>query len=828
MQSGREIDKAKPLFLCGLFLICMCGLMLQVIETRILSVITYYHMAFFAISLAMFGMTAGSLFVYFRPSLFPPERLLDGLAWICAAFGAAVVLSALLLISTVVFVNFDSLAMMAFLWLKLILVLVPPYFVAGMAISYALTRSPWPVGLVYGVDLAGAATGCLAVLVLIERIDAISSMFAVGAIGALAAACFARGRRIAGGSRHEAGALHRLADRPLVLAGVLAALAATNAALHPRGLALAVAHNALEMVAPGDAVRWNSFSRVTAKEPAIERPWMWGPSAAMPPARIEQRVMKIDGDAGTPMYRFDGDLSKLDFLKYDVTNLAYYLRSEGRAAVIGVGGGRDVLSAYVFGFRDVTGVEINRTFVDFLTRDFRAFSQVGLLPGLRLVIDEARSWFARTGEQFDLIQMSMIDTWAATGAGAFSLSENGLYTVQGWHKFLATLKPDGVFTVSRWYAPDNINETGRLVSLAVASLLDMGVPEPRQHLALVAWGELATLIVRRTPFTAADIETLAAAADRLGFAVVVSPDAPVASPLLARILEARDRDALRQLSRGYHLDLSPPTDDRPFFFNQLLISDPVSMAHAANAAPGVIRGNLLAIVTLALIVTLSGALVLATMVVPALPSVRRTASALAWSGTLYFLLIGLGFMLVEIGLIQRISIFLGHPVYGLAIGLFGIILATGAGSLVSARLSLKSSAQVLLWCGLLAVYLALLPAWFPALVAAFEAASLPVRALTALVAVVPAGILMGFAFPTGMQMVNAIDTRPTPWFWAVNGAAGVLGAGIAVAVGIQFSIDASLRLGAACYFLLAPVALGLARSGDAAIRQPKRSSAVPS
>jgi hypothetical protein len=818
MLSERERNMAKPLFLCGLFLICMCGLMLQVLETRILSVITYYHMAFFAISLAMFGMTAGSLFVYFRPNLFAPERLFDNLAWTCAAFGLAVTLSALLVISSVVFVNFSSLVMMVFLWLKLILVLVPPYFVAGMAISLALTRSPWPVGLVYGVDLAGAATGCLAILVLIERVDAISAMFAIGAIGALAASCFAIAGRESGGPRDKTGPLHLLARRPLGLAAALAALAAMNAVIHPHGLTLAVAHNALEMIAPDDVVRWNSFSRITAKEPATEKPWMWGPSAAMPPARIEQRVMKIDGGAGTPMYRFDGDLEKLDYLKYDITNLAYYLRNEGRAAVIGVGGGRDVLSAYVFGFRDVTGVELNRIFIDFLTRDFRDFSQVGLLPGLRLVVDEARNWFARTHDQFDLIQMSLIDTWAATGAGAFSLSENGLYTVQGWRKFLATLKPDGVFTVSRWYAPDNIDETGRLMSLAAASLLDMGVAEPRQHLALVAWGELATLIVRRTPLTTADVETLTAAADKLGFSVVVRPDAPAASPLLERILGARDRDALRQLSRGYHLDLSPPTDDRPFFFNQLLIGDPASMLRAANAASGVMRGNLLAIMTLAIIVTLSAALVLATMIIPALSSVRRTQGMLAWCGTLYFLLIGLGFMLVEIGLIQRLSIFLGHPVYGLAIGLFGIILSTGTGSLVSARLPLNRGARLLLWSGALGTYLLLLPVWFPGLVAAFEAAALPMRALTALVAVVPAGMLMGFAFPTGMQMVNAIDMRPTPWFWAVNGAAGVLGTSIAVAVGIQFSIDASLRLGAACYFLLAPVALGLAQSSGTSNR----------
>src|SRR6266542_1091139 len=148
-MSWREDRSAKSLFLTGLFLVCMCGLMLQIVETRILSVIAFYHLAFFAISMAMFGMTAGSLFVYFKSQLFVPNQLLDTLRWICSALSITVVLSALLMISTVVMVVPRASAMSALLWLKLIIILVPPYFFAGMAISLALTRSPWSVGLVY-------------------------------------------------------------------------------------------------------------------------------------------------------------------------------------------------------------------------------------------------------------------------------------------------------------------------------------------------------------------------------------------------------------------------------------------------------------------------------------------------------------------------------------------------------------------------------------------------------------------------------------------------------------------------------------------------------
>jgi hypothetical protein len=183
-----SLSKPKPLFLLGLFLICMCTLMLQIIETRILSVISYYHLAFFSISIAMFGITAGSLFVYFRERWFSPERLFENLVWICSAFAIAVELSTLLLISTVVMIAGKSdFLMMVLLWLKLIVILVAPYFFAGMAISLALTRSPWPVPLVYSVDLVGAATGCLVVLAVLTFVDSVSALFFVGAVGALAA-----------------------------------------------------------------------------------------------------------------------------------------------------------------------------------------------------------------------------------------------------------------------------------------------------------------------------------------------------------------------------------------------------------------------------------------------------------------------------------------------------------------------------------------------------------------------------------------------------------------------------------------------------------------
>jgi len=190
-------------------------------------------------------------------------------------------------------------------------------------------------------------------------------------------------------------------------------------------------------------------------------------------------------------------------------------------------------------------------------------------------------------------------------------------------------------------------------------------------------------------------------------------------------------------------------------------------------------------------------------------SMKEIQQPLIVWGSVYFLLIGLGFMFAEIGLIQRTSIFLGHPIYGLAIALFGIIASTGLGSFLSDRMMRLNAFSLVAWPLALAIYLFCLPFWFPMVLQDFESGSLFQRSAICLLGIVPSGVVMGFMFPTGMRLARRIDARPTPWFWAVNGAAGVLGSGSAVLFSIHTSLDETLKVAALCYGLLALVALML-------------------
>src|SRR6516225_9003545 len=297
--------KGKTPFLAGLFLICMCVLMLQIIETRVLSVIAYYPLAFFAIGMAMFGMTGGSLFVYFRENLFPRHKIFEKLVWISSAFAISVVVSALLAITTVLtgVSQKANLLIVTVQWGHLALMLATPYVFAGMAISLAFTRSPFPVPLVYGVDLLGAAAGCLVVLVVLSLIDSVSALLLVGALAASGGVFFAS----AAHDQESQLAIMRapFLPRPWILASGLAVLALANGAIQPYGLKLSMVKERVEKGT--NLILWNSFSRVHVGGVSERTPDMWGPSPTMPANTIQQRYMDIDGSAGSPMYRFDGD-----------------------------------------------------------------------------------------------------------------------------------------------------------------------------------------------------------------------------------------------------------------------------------------------------------------------------------------------------------------------------------------------------------------------------------------------------------------------------------------------------------------------------------------
>jgi len=806
----------------GLFLVTLSTLTYQLLLTRTFSVTMYYHFAFVAISVTMFGMSVGALAVFLRPSLFVPERVIRHLALGSALFAAAIVLSYLthLAIPFLIEPSLVSAYALALTYAALSV----PFVLSGVVVSLALTRFPSQVSALYAADLTGAALGCLIVGPLLQLTDAPSAVMATSAVTAMAATLFAS----------ESGTAGRR-SRQLLIGCAALALALTGAAVVH---GVAARHNAgwLRLIwvkgqyeARPLVERWNSFSRirVIGNADRVIRPSGWGLSSTLPPDRTAHELhLDIDSYAGTELTEYHGDPVAVDHLKYDVTNVAHYLRPDSRVIVVGTGGGRDVLSALAFNQRQVTGVEINEGIIDLVNRRFGDFTgHLDRDPRVQFVNDEARSYLARLDDRADLIQISLIDTWAATASGAFVLTENSLYTVEAWRIFLEHLAPRGMLSVSRWYYADRPGEVYRLATLASATLMQMGMTRPGDHYAIVrarpaaapdAPDGVGTMLLSRDPLSVHDLDALEAVASKMHFEIVQSPRFSADDTFAAIASGTRMRDAVA----GHPLNISAPTDDTPFFFHMLRLRDVFNTARWHDQ--GIVRFNMTAVGVLGVLMLTVLVLTTACIAVPlwvARSRARSQERVRRHPGSppgvahylVFFAAIGFGFMLVEISQVQRLTIFLGHPIYSLSVVLFSLLLSSGLGSLSTALLRSDAQRQSATLLALLVLVLVGFGLLTPVLIHRFEAASTPIRIAISVAMLVPIGFFMGMPFPLGIGRALAEAPSIAPWLWGVNGAASVCASVLVVVIALGWGISAAFWVGSVCYGIALVALIGISR-----------------
>jgi hypothetical protein len=779
-------SRQMPAFLLGVFLLSGATLQYEVVLTRLMSVVSWYYLAFVSVSMAMFGMTAGALAVQLLEDFFAED--VRGRRLTQSALAMAVSLPLSMLTMFAIPLGEVTSVQGVYTLLLFTAVISIPFFFAGVVVCLALTRSPYPIGRVYAIDLIGAAAGCLGAIGLMQLVDAPSAVLVVSGIVFASAALFAFSAR--------ENALLRKAALLAIAMLVLAAVNATSESpIRPLWVKFGLDKRASIEV-------WNPISRVRVYPPVIDQPYMWGASPKTPNLKVKWMWLDIDSDAASSIIENRGDPHALQFLNYDVTSLAYQLRPGGSAAVIGIGGGRDLLTAWTNGFHRIVGVEINPSLIDLTTNKLKSFSGFPLIPALDIHKDEGRSFLTRSAERFDVIQASMVDTWAATSAGSMSLTENSLYTVEGWKIFYEHLKPAGMLTVTRWNMGIESAQTARMFSVAWATLLSEGVANPRDHVALIGSGRVATILLTNRPFSPDDEKNLKKICDDLQFRILFLKDS--SSPLLAQLPVIAATHTLPELTRatsGAVFDISPVYDRSPFFFNSLHLRN--LLFHGDQPIEG---GNLLALSFL-LSYMLAAILLLGLAVFWPLRhwyKSRNTRSPWSSGGIVYFLAIGLGFMLVEVAMIEQQSLLLGHPIYSLAVVLAGLILSTGIGSMVSEAYRAPT------WrtCRTLALAAAVVVAAYAfvvlPLIHAAAALALWQRIALALALLFPCGFLMGFCFPIGMRALRAGGNSETlPWMWALNGAASVVAAFLAVILSMEASTITCSLVGAACYAVAA-------------------------
>ncbi|MEM7036872.1 MAG: hypothetical protein AAF570_07835, partial [Bacteroidota bacterium] len=734
---------------------------------------------------AMLGLTAGALCVYLMP-LFKDEkrtgRLLSGSA---ALFAAAIPLSLLvhLLIPIRDMNSGTGMALLAFEFL----VIAVPFFFSGINITLALTRNMHIFRKLYAFDLLGAALGCIAFIWGLNFLDAPSFVLLVAVGGLAAAAVYAE----------EDQKWRRMLMGIAVLGGVLCLV---NHAVGWVDLYWVKG----EKEAPALVERWNSFSRVRVTEWDTKEkgPFCWGMSSQWsdPDFDLEQKLLQIDGFAGTVLTRFEGDLSTLDFLRYDVSNVGHHIAEKGDALIIGVGGGRDLLTAMNFGHDRVTGVEVNPNILEIVHEDMGDFTgHLDKRPGLRFEAAEARNFMENDTGRYDFLQVSMIDTWAATAAGAYALTENSLYTVEAWRTYLRRLKGRGLLSFSRWYMPGIPGETYRMAALAGAALRAEGIQNPENHflcigkingsLDSVGLFSIGTTLLRPTPFTPAEVAQAQKIADSLDFLLIAAPGHYLDSTYFEVLSRTPDDPYFAE----FPIDISAPTDDRPFFFNMLRFSSIFSseLVHA-----GSIEINMRAITTLAVLAGITLILLLIFVLLPAF--LRRRVGNFRSSAPFfgYFLCIGMGFMLVEIALMQKLTVFLGNPAYSTTVVLATILVAGGTGSYLVRKTDLRLTLLRLVGIG---VVLGLTIALLQPILYAAHGLPAGLRIAVCILVLFPAGLAMGMALPSGMNLADRSSPGLAPWLWGVNGGASVFASVLAMVLAIAFGITTAFIVGIGFY-----------------------------
>jgi hypothetical protein len=541
-------------------------------------------------------------------------------------------------------------------------------------------------------------------------------------------------------------------------------------------------------------VRWNAISRVE-----VDR-------------QDNAKVIVIDADANTFIMNSDPknwqNTSWQKNLMSAPPALVNVLRPHGEYAIIGPGGGVDVLRAVANGSPDVTGIEINPIIANTIMRDRYADYSYHLYqrPEVHIHVTDGRSFVRNAKQSFDVVQMTLVDTWASTAAGAFALSENSLYTVEAFQEYFAHLKPDGMIAITRWEFQQP-REALRVVSVAMEALHRLGVENPAKNFIVVSEGDLdedglpVVVLAKKSAFSQQEENAIEQHLNRYPNLVALYRPSDAGDNPFSSLIASNNPSAF---ARQYAYNVAPVNDNAPFFFFTLKLGQ---ILRPQSLQLGIDWKVNLGVAVLGMVLIISVIAVVAFLVIPLALRQRRRER---WERLLYFVAVGLGYIMVEIAFIQRFVLFLGHPTYALTVVVFLLLLSSGAGSLASRRwLGQASSA----WLPLTIIVAALLLYVFilTGLLNALVGLAFIAKLLVSAALLVPLGFAMGMPFPTGLRALSLVSVdipesrsnhageNTVEWAWAMNAASSVLGSVLAMVIAIQFGLNITLACGAGAY-----------------------------
>jgi hypothetical protein len=781
-------------------LISAAALAYEILLMRLLSIIQWHHFAYMIISLALLGYgVSGTLLTLIKglvPRHFTTLVALNATAFALTAPGCFELAQR---------VPFNGLEL---LWdpsqtlglVGLYLVLSLPFVFAANCIGLTFMGLQARIPRLYQWDLCGAGAGALAVMAALHVISPQVCLWLVAALGLISAALVPT--------------THRLHTWALVGLGAVALLvlwSVTGPALKItpyKGLPKALEVGGARIVAQ----RSSPLGLLSVVEsPQVPLRYAPGLSLAATQEPLAQLAVFTDADAMSVITRFDGKLPPLAYLDQLSSAAPYHLLEHPQVLILGAGGGMDVLQALYHDAAHIDAVELNGQMVDLVRSRFARYAgDLYRHPKVSLHTAEARAYLARTPHRYDLIQISMLDSFAAAGAGTHALNESYLYTVEALEAMHAHLREGGYLAITRWLKLPP-RDAPKLFATALEALRRAGVERPEQRLALIRSWQTTTLLVKRGPLGATDIEALRAFCRKRWFDTAYFPDIRpqetnrynvLREPIFFETATALAGEEGERLIRDYKFNLTPATDERPYFFHFFRWKSLAELLSLREQGSQVLldAGYFILITTLLQALPLSAVLVLLPL---ALLGRRRTRSRVAGAAGVYFVALGLAFLFLEIAFIQRFIVFIGHPLYTVATVLSGFLVFAGLGSALSPRLQgrfrarpQRAVASAVAAIGAISLgYLVGLPTLFGLAMALPTA----VKIVITLVLIAPLALCMGMPFPLGLARLAQRAPDFIPWAWGINGCASVLSALLASLLAIHFGFGTVLILAVGLY-----------------------------
>lgn len=805
----EQANGSKASIYLGLLLISIATLTSEILFMRIVSLVFFVVVVYAVIGIAMLGFSASGTLLSVFPGLL--QRLEKKLPALALAFA---------LLTPVTYYLATAPAPLAlgkarFLVyiLSMSLLMTTHFFLAGLMISFLFTRRIDEINRLYFVNLVGSGIGCFVVMTCIRDLGAEGLILLVALLGGLGAVCFS-----IGGNRRKTGtAAAVFCVAILFLFPRSSSLFDIQPTLYAKHLAYFFKH---QPTAELEYQAWDPVARVDVA--SAEGSYLYMPE------KVPFMFATNDGSAGTLLLGMDRHWKEVNFTDYGTLGLPYWLKEKPEVLIIGLGGGSDVATALHYEAEKIYGVEISERMIEVVRDEFSDFlNHPYQQPGVEIVHDEGRSYVRRMNRKVDLIQMTGVDTMTARFGGSFVMAENFIYTVESFKEMFEHLREDGIFCITRSSMhPVYPDKAMRTAAMGVEALRQLGEESPERNFLVVSQGIVLSMLMKRTPYTTDEIETFTNNLKKYE----TDPWNP--APFLEGILDTRYEEGRRLLYKpgdyrdnsfgkyfksvaegreeafiaAYPWDMKPCTDDNPFYFvaerwDSLFRDLPVE-----------IRQRPVGLIYQILQLLWFAFLALLLVLIPLLVFHRK---GLRTKGTkaciLYFSSLGIGFMLIEIGFMQKFTLFLGHPMYSVSVVLFALLLFSGVGSFSSGLVLHAGLKRIMLGSILSLTAIATLYAFIlDPIFHRFLTWPLAARIALSVGLVAPLAFFMGMPFPTGLRIVERQAVSFVPWAWGINGSASVVATLLAGLIAVFAGFSAVVACAIAVY-LIGMVAMAAAK-----------------